>query len=70
MKKVGSLGSYHARRAFPQTEESDGMDMLEYYAGQAMLGQLSNSDHGHDMERIASRAVWAAQCLLKELHEG
>jgi len=64
---------YSDSYAFPHREEesedvSGGMTLLEYYAGQALAGILSDHDHG-SLERVASDAVQAAKCLVKELHE-
>ena len=55
--------------AFPQTEplikDWQGMTLLDYFAGQAMQGMLSNRDMSGPYEDYANRAYVVATAMIK-----
>ena len=58
--------------AFPRQETPDtmgytGMSLRDYFAGQALVGQLMNKlDYGHPPSRVARHSYEFADAMLKE----
>jgi hypothetical protein len=53
----------------PQAEVLHGMTLRQYFAGQAMVGILSNPDIDYLMTDAVNRAVEYADALIEELEK-
>ncbi len=49
-------------------DEQDGMSLLEFYAGQALIGLCANPVYheGNEWSRIAEYAFYQAEAMIKE----